>query len=367
VCSQITKEREEAMNVIIMAGGVGTRFWPMSRAQYPKQFLNIIGSHTLIEETFLRIAPLVEEQRVSVIVHKDHRERTEEIFEGRAVRIMAEPVGRNTAPCIGLGLIQIIEEYGDSPVVVLPADHYIGDTKAFQETIRAGVSLVDNGGIVTIGIVPNRPEVGYGYIKGGEAIAEGEAFRVDAFIEKPSLERVVQFLTEGHYYWNAGIFIFRAQTMMEEIRRCLPELHEGLMELRRSWGKADFEDTLKKVYEEIISVSIDYGVMENTTADVFVIPGHFPWSDVGSWRSIYELRSHEHDKDGNLVDGHAVLLDSQNTFVHARSGRLVGCVGLEDVFIIDTSDALLICHSESAQDVRRLIDLIKEKGLGKLL
>jgi len=355
------------MNFIIMAGGVGTRFWPMSRAHYPKQFLKIVGSRTLIEEAFLRIAPLAEEQRVSIIVHKDHRELTEEIFKGRAVRILAEPAGRNTAPCIGLGLIQILEEHGDGPVVVLPADHYIGDTKTFQETIRAGVSLVDDGGIVTIGIVPTRPEIGYGYIKGGEVIAEGEAFRVDAFVEKPSLEQATQFLAEGNYYWNAGIFIFRAQTMMEEIKRCLPGLYEGLMKIRKSWGRADFEDTLKKVYDEITPVSIDYGVMEKTDADILVIPGRFPWSDVGSWRSIFELRSNEHDKDGNLIDGHAILLDSQNSFVHARSGRLVGCVGLKDVVIIDTPDALLICHSESAQDVRRLIEVMREKELNELL
>jgi mannose-1-phosphate guanylyltransferase len=367
VGSQETHEKEAVMNVIIMAGGVGTRFWPMSRAYLPKQFLKIVGSHTLIEETFLRIAPLTEEQRISFIVHKNHRQLTEETFKGRAVRIVAEPVGRNTAPCIGLGLIQILEEHGDGPVVVLPADHYIGDVETFQKTIRTAVSLAHNGGIVTIGIVPTRPEIGYGYIKGGEPFSKGEVFRVDAFVEKPSMERATQFLTEGNYYWNAGIFVFRAKTMMEEIRRCLPELYEGLMELRNSWGKADFEDTLQKVYEKITPVSIDYGIMEKTDANIMVIPGHFPWSDVGSWRSIFELRSNEHDKDGNLIDGYAILLDSQNSFVHARSGRLVGCVGLKDVFIIDTSDALLICHSESAQDVRRLVELMRAKELNELL
>lgn len=355
------------MNVIIMAGGVGTRFWPMSRAHYPKQFLKIVGSHTLIEEAFLRIAPLTEEERISVIVHKDHRKLTEKIFTGRTVRIMAEPVSRNTAPCIGLGLIKILEEHGDGPVVVLPADQYIGDTKAFQEAIRAGVSLVDDGGIVTIGIVPTRPEIGYGYIRGGKAISEGEVFRVDAFVEKPSMERATQFLAEGNYYWNAGIFIFRAQTMMEEIKRWLPELYEGLEKLRKAWGKANFEDTLKKVYDKITPVSIDYGVMEKTDADTLVIPGRFPWSDVGSWRSIFELRNNEHDEDGNLVDGHAILVDCQKTFIHSRSGRLTGCIGLEDVFIIDTPDALLICHSESAQDVRRLIEVMKAKDLNELL
>ena len=356
------------MNVIIMAGGAGTRFWPLSRLHRPKQFLTICGSHPMIEETYLRIAPLAGEGEIYIIVHEDHRELTEEIFQGKRIRIVTEPLGRNTAPCIGLGLIHIMEEHGDGPVVVLPADHHIGDVAAFQETIRRAVSLVKKGGIATLGIVPTGPETGYGYIKGGKPLAgAGEALRADSFVEKPSLERATRFLSEGGYYWNAGIFVFQAQAMMAEIKRCLPELYEGLIDVRKSLGTEDYQEKLRAVYEKLAPISIDHGVMEKTGADVFVIPGHFPWSDVGSWRSLFELRSHERDTEGNMIDGDAVVIDCKNTMVHSRSGRLTGCIGLEDIFIIDTPDALLICHHGCAQDVRRCVELIKERGLDDLL
>jgi len=356
------------MNVIIMAGGAGTRFWPVSRSYYPKQFLKIIGSHPLVEDAFLRIAPLAEARKVYIIVHEAHRELTKEIFKKGEVRVITEPLGRNTAPCIGLGLVHIMEEYGDGPVVVLPADHYIGDVETFQETIRRAVALVEKGDIATIGIVPTRPETGYGYIKGGQPLpGEVEAFQVEAFVEKPSLDVARQFLSGGKYYWNTGIFVFRAQTMMEEMKRCLPEIHEGLKYLRDSFGKDDFEERLREVYQKITPISIDYGVMERTTANVFVIPGQFPWSDVGSWQSVFEMRSREQDKEGNLIDGHALVLDCKKTFVQSLSGRLVGCIGLEDILIVDAPDALLVCHRCSSQDVRRCVDIIKEKGLEDLI
>lgn len=356
------------MHVIIMAGGAGTRFWPLSRLHRPKQFLTIIGTRPMIEEAFFRIAPLTDEGKIYIVVHEDHRELTKEIFTGKSARIVAEPMSRNTAPCIGLGLIHIMAEHGDGPVVVLPADHYVGDLKAFQRTIRRAVSLVEQGGIVTIGIVPTRPETGYGYIKGGTPLSgKGEALRVDAFVEKPSLERATHFLSKGEYYWNAGIFVFRAQTMMDEIQQCLPELYEGLMYVRKFLGTEDYEQKIREVYESLTPISIDYGVMEKTTADVFVIPGHFPWSDVGNWRSIFELRSHEKDTEGNIIDGDAIIVNCKNTMVYSRSGRLTGCIGLEDIMIVDTPDALLICHLGCTQDVRRCVELIKERGLDDLL
>lgn len=356
------------MYFIIMAGGMGTRFWPVSRAHYPKQFLKIIGSRSLIEETFLRIAPLAEEKRVYIIIHEAHRELTKEIFKGKAVKIISEPWAKNTAPCIGLSLIHILKEYGDVPVAVLPADHYIGEVEVFQEAIRRAVALVERGGIATIGIVPSRPETGYGYIRRGDRLSgEEEVFRVDAFVEKPSLDNATRFLSEGRYYWNAGIFVFRVGTMMEEIQRHLPKLHQGLMYLWDCLDGEGYEERLKEVYQKIAPISIDYGVMERTTSDVFVIPGRFPWSDVGSWQAIFELRSHDLDEQGNLIDGNAVILDSKNTFVFSRSERLIGCVGLEDTIIVDTPDALLVCHRDSSQDVRRFIELIKERGLEELI
>ena len=356
------------MNVIIMAGGAGTRFWPLSRTRYPKQFLKMFGPRPLVEETFLRIAPIAEERNIYIIVHEMYRALTEEIFKGREVKILMEPLARNTAPCIGLGLIHIMDEHGDSPVVVLPADHYVGDVEAFQKTIDTAVALVQRGGIATVGIVPTKPETGYGYIKGGDPISgREEVYRAEAFVEKPSLDLAMQFLSEGRYYWNAGIFVFKAQTMMEAIRVCLPDIYEGLQYLRNYLGKESYEENVRKVYEKINAISVDYGIMEKTTADVFVIPGRFPWSDVGSWQAVFEMRGRERNEAGNLIDGHAIVLDCKNTFVHSQSARLIGCIGLEDILVVDTPDALLVCHQECSQDVGRCVELIKERGLEELV
>jgi mannose-1-phosphate guanylyltransferase/mannose-6-phosphate isomerase len=356
------------MNVIIMAGGSGSRFWPMSRARYPKQFLKIVGSHPLVEETFLRVSPLTEESRIYVVVHESHRSATEDIFGHRNVKILTEPLARNTAACIGLGIIHILEEHGDGPVVVLPADHHIGDVKCFQETLGKAIGLIDKGGIATIGVIPTRPETGYGYIKAGMPVSAAEdVFHVDAFVEKPALEEAIQFISEGGHYWNAGIFVFRAQTMMNEIRRHLPSIHEGLMDLRNHVGKRSYEGKLREVYEGITPISIDHGVMEKTKTDVFVISGQFPWSDVGSWYAVFELRRDEHDAEGNLVDGNAIVLNCKNVFVHSSSDRLIGCIGLKDITIVDTADSLLVCHRDASESVRECVNLIKEKGFEDLV
>ena len=356
------------MNVIIMAGGSGTRFWPMSRSRHPKQFLKIVGSHPLVEETFLRVSPLTEESRIYVVVHESHRPVTEGIFGDRNVKVLTEPLARNTAACIGLAIIHILEEHGDGPVVVLPADHHIGDVKCFQETLRKAVSLIDKGGIGTIGVLPTRPETGYGYIKAGMPVSEAEdVFHVDAFVEKPTLEQATQFISERRYYWNAGIFVFRAQIMMDEIRRHLPSIHEGLLDLRRHVGKSSYEGKLREVYEGITPISIDHGVMEKTTADVFVIPGQFPWSDVGSWHAVFELRRDEQDGEGNLVDGNAIVLNCRDVFVQSSSDRLIGCIGLKDITIVDTPDSLLVCHRDASENVRECVKIIREKGFEDLV
>jgi mannose-1-phosphate guanylyltransferase len=358
-----------AMNVIIMAGGSGTRFWPMSRARFPKQFLKIVGSHPLVEETFLRVSPLTEETRTYVVVHESHRSATADIFGDRNVKILTEPLARNTAAAIGLAIIHILEEHGDGPVVVLPADHHIGDVECFQDTLRKAVSLIDKGGIGTIGVIPTRPETGYGYIKAGAPISkeEGDVFRVEAFVEKPPLDEAVRFISEGGYYWNAGIFVFRAQTMINEIKRHLPAIHQGLLDLRSHIGKSTYEGKLRQVYQGMTPISVDHGVMEKTKTDVFVIPGQFPWSDVGSWYAVFELRRDEHDAEGNLVDGNAIVLDCENVFVQSRSSRLIGCIGLKDITIVDTDDSLLVCHRDASESVRECVNLIREKGLENLL
>jgi mannose-1-phosphate guanylyltransferase len=214
--------RADDMAFVIMAGGAGTRFWPLSRETKPKQFLNIIGQGPLIEETFLRISSLADEERVYVVINRAHRELTRDIFKDRGIQILEEPYGRNTAPCIGVAAIHIKRRWGDIPVVVLPADHFIGDGELFRTTLRAGIELSQRGGIVTIGIPPGKPETGYGYIKRGrryDSINGQEVFEVDRFVEKPDEKRALQYMREGNYLWNSGIFIFRVEVFLNEVRK----------------------------------------------------------------------------------------------------------------------------------------------------
>ncbi len=356
------------MNVIIMAGGAGRRFWPVSRSRLPKQFLKLIGTNSLIEETYMRIEPLAEAERTYIIVHEDHRALTEKLFKKQKVRILSEPAMKNTAPCIGLGLIHILAEFGNEPVVVLPADHYIGDIDAFQKTVEEAVKLIRKSGIATIGIVPTRPETGYGYIRAGKRIQKNvNAYHVEEFVEKPSFDKAREFLSRGGYYWNGGIFVFMAKTMMEEIRSCLPDLHESLGDLRNSLGKKGYEKKLHEIYESIEPISIDYGVMEKTEKRVIVIPASFPWSDVGSWQAVYEMRYADRDSAGNIADGEAILIDCTDMFVRSEGKRLIGCIGLEGIFVIDADDALLICNKKRSQAVRRIIDVLIERKRDDLL
>ena len=353
--------------VIIMAGGMGTRFWPASRELVPKQFLTICGSKSLLEECFLRIAPLTDPERIFVIINASHRSLTEKILGGMGVRIVEEPYGRNTAPCIGLGCIHVVARFGDLPIIALPADHFVSDVARYRRCLRRGLSLLGNGGIVTIGIPPTHPETGYGYIEKGPPLQRRETHRVLRFVEKPDLDRAKGFLASGNYLWNSGMFLFRAQTMLREIDTRLPKIGEGLRLISKALEKGDYQPTLEKAYQEMESVSIDYGVMERTAEPVYVVQGDFGWSDVGHWAAVRELRAAEQDEEGNVTSGKVVLLNTRNAFVHSHGRRLIGVLGLENVLIVDTDDALLVANLSHAQRVRRLLEIVRERGWSEYL
>jgi mannose-1-phosphate guanylyltransferase len=356
---------ETRMHIIIMAGGSGTRFWPASRERVPKQFLRVIGSQPLIEQTFSRVAPLATEEQVSVVVNQLHRELTEAVFRGRKTRILVEPVGRNTAPCIGLAAIHARKEAGQSPMVALPADHFIADEEAFCATLRAAARLAESGGIVTIGITPTWPETGYGYVRKGDqrpSVLSHQVFVVERFVEKPDAETALQYLASGHYLWNSGIFVFTPETILREIQSHLPALYEGLTVIERAIGTSAYDAVLNEVYPGLPNISIDYGVMEATKQPVYVVPGPFGWSDVGSWEALYQLREREQDAQRNLVDGHGLLLDTSGTFIYSRTDRLVATLGLENALIVDTPDALLVADLRRSQDVRRLVEDLRNRG-----
>jgi len=358
------------MFAVIMCGGSGTRFWPASRRQRPKQFLDITGKGAMVVDTCDRLTSLIADDKVILILGKDHREEASELFKGRTVHILAEPIGRNTAPCMGLGALYARHLGSEAPVAFLPADNFISNPEAFLADLESAGKLASGGGIVTLGIVPTRPETGYGYIRktpdttGSDAVP---AYRVSAFVEKPDIEKAHDYLKSGDYYWNAGIFVATPETILTEIEKQLPDLHEGLEQIALSLGTDRFEAEFKKAYENMEGVSFDYGIMENTRQQVYVIPSECGWSDVGSWESLYELRGSERNKDWNLAEGETLLIDCEKSFISSRGDRLVACLGLKECLVVDTGDAVLVADLNQSQNIRKIVDRLKEKKKDALL
>lgn len=348
--------------VIIMAGGMGTRFWPASREGVPKQFLPICGPRSMVEECFHRVASLTDPARIFVIINVRHHDLTQKILGGKGTQIVEEPYGRNTAPCIGLGCIQIMESFGDLPIIALPADHFISDEAEFRRCLRQGTSLLRDGGFVTIGVTPTYPETGYGYIEKGPVLGNGKVFRVNRFVEKPDLERARNFLTSQNYLWNGGIFLFRPSTMLREIGIHLPRIAKGLRQISEAINTDHYLSTLEETYREMESISIDYGVMEKTEESLSVIQGDFGWSDVGNWAAVRRLREADQDRDGNIVSDKALFLDTKNTFIHSQTSRLIGVLGLDNLLVVDTEDVLLVADINRSQEVRRFPETVRQKG-----
>lgn len=350
------------MFAVIMAGGSGTRFWPASRESLPKQFLAITGDRTMLEETLTRAERFAPQNRISVVVGRVHADLTKRILSGRPVRMLVEPRGRNTAACIGLAALHARRGSEDEPMVVAPADHFIADVESFARTIRAAADVARDGAIITIGIQPNRPETGYGYIHTGEPRGETsgrEYFRVRRFVEKPDYQTALGYLSSGDYLWNSGIFIFTARTILDEIRSCMPALYDGLMEIDSAIGAPNYDAVVEHVYNRLESISIDYGVMEKTSKPIYVFKADFQWSDVGSWQALYELRSAERDEQGNLSLGDSLIVDAKRNLVFSNTDRKVALLGVEDLVVVDTSDAVMVARLNRSQDVKRFPELLK--------
>lgn len=358
------------MFAVIMAGGSGTRFWPISRNKRPKQFLNISGSDPMIVETCNRINPLVNDKEMIIVLGREHFDEAKELLQDREILILAEPMGRNTAPCIGLGAIYAQELGCDGAVAFLPADHYIGDPASFLNCLQQAATIAESKGIVTLGIVPTRPEIGYGYIKKAKMrsdFSNAPAFRVSAFVEKPDLETASRYLGSGQYLWNAGIFVATPDTILREIKKCLPDLHQGLKRIKDAIGTELFEAELEMVYQELEAISFDYGIMEKTDSPVFVLPCDCGWSDVGSWESLYDLKKADHDRFRNLCEGDILQIDCNNNYISGMSGRLVACLGIGNCLIVDTPDALLVADLNRSQDIRLVVEKLKKGKKEKLL
>lgn len=371
---------ETSVHVLILAGGAGTRFWPASRAARPKQLLPLLGGEPLITATARRVLPLCARggsdgwERIWIATGKHLVAPTRAALpdvSGR--RLLVEPVPRNTAPCIGWAAATIAREDPDAIVLVLPSDHHIADVPRFLEVLEAAVASARGGAITTIGIRPTHPETGFGYIEVAEAGAGSAAPReVLRFVEKPSRERAAEFLASGRFLWNAGMFIFRAGDMRAAIRAHLPALAEGLDELDRAaaLGAAGEAEAIERVFPRLPAVSIDHGVMEHV-GRLAVVPGDFGWSDLGSWQSAWELA--EKDERGNSAPAGSVLVDAHGNYLvdlSARAGgadgrRVIALVGVEDLVVVETDDALLIVPRERAQDVKHVVDALKARGQGR--
>ncbi len=353
---------------VIMAGGRGERFWPRSRMAKPKQFLNLIGEKTMLQLTVERIKDLVGISDTYVVAGAEFKEIIlAQVPQLPEENIIIEPFGRDTAAAIGLAALVLGQKNPREVMIVLPADHYIGNVRYFQEVLRSAAATAGRGDkIVTLGITPHSPETGYGYIHRGELadnFAGIPAYRAVRFMEKPDRARALEFLSSGEYLWNSGMFVWRIDMIRGMIEKHLPSLAEGLKEIGDNLGTDQYQKTVKTVYSGLTKVSIDFGIMEKAD-NVFVIPCDFGWDDIGSWTALE--RYAEKDEDGNFLQGEGVLLDTVNTYV-ASKDKAVALLGVKDLIIINDNDSLLICHKNRAQEIKKVVQALNDQGFDKLL
>ncbi|QSQ31345.1 mannose-1-phosphate guanylyltransferase/mannose-6-phosphate isomerase [Xanthomonas translucens] len=342
---------------IILSGGSGTRLWPLSRESYPKQFLPLVGEHSMLQATWLRAAPVAGHAPI-VVANEEHRFVAAEQLQQIGVKpqsILLEPKGRNTAPAIAVAALEATRNGADPLLLVLPSDHVIRDEAAFQAAVRAAAAAAEQGKLVTFGIKPTAPETGYGYIKAG---AGNGVSAVERFVEKPDLATAQGYLASGEYYWNSGMFLFRASRYLEELRRFQPAIADACSTAwEASKRDADFTRLDKDAFAASPSDSIDYAVMEKT-ADAVVVPLDAGWNDVGSWSALLEVSPQ--DAQGNAHHGDVIEIDCRNTY--AYGSRLIAMVGLQDVVVVETDDAVLVGHRDRIQEVKQIVARIKASG-----
>jgi mannose-1-phosphate guanylyltransferase len=359
------------VHVVIMAGGVGTRFWPRSREKSPKQLLEIVGKGTMIQNSVRRLEGLVENVDVFVVTNRVQKGLIlKQLPEIPEENILVEPVGRNTAPCIGLAALHIRKRDPSGVMIVLPADHIIHDTAEFQRVLRLAIGAAqESGGLFTIGIHATHPETGYGYIQtyreqgpNNPLVSKG-IFRVKTFAEKPNLQTAERFLASGDFLWNSGMFVWTAGAILHEIERCLPEMHAQLVRIDETIGTPSYQSALEMAYGIIRGISIDYGVMEKAQ-NVYVIPGSFGWSDIGSWDEVYRISGK--DDNGNSVTGKVIQVETKDSLIFSPD-KVVATIGVSDLIIINTEDALLVCRRGSSQEVKEIADFLRRKKMSEYL
>lgn len=343
---------------LIMAGGRGERFWPRSRKNLPKQFLSLTDDgKTMIQLTVERILPLVKMEDIYIATNKNYKELVRSQLPGiPEENILCEPVGRNTAPCIGLGAAHIGKKYENALMLVLPSDHLIKFNNMFLSSLREACRVaMEDDNLVTLGITPTYPETGYGYIKFNPQKTLGGAYQVERFVEKPTLEVAKEYLETEEYLWNSGMFIWKLSSIWKNMEKYMPETYPGLQRIGAAIGTPEEEAVLEQEFAALPSVSIDYGIMEKAQ-HIYTIPGTFGWDDVGSWLAVERIK--KTNEDGNVVNGNVITIDTHNCIVQGTN-KLIAAVGLRDLIIVDTEDAILICEKHRAGDIRKVTENLK--------
>jgi mannose-1-phosphate guanylyltransferase len=375
------KQRQQlSAHAVILAGGRGTRFWPRSRTLTPKQLLNIVGKSTMLQQTVQRLRPLIPSDRTWCVTNAEQAGALRKQLPSAArQRVLTEPFGRNTAAAIALAAVHIRHAAkGDALMSVLPADHFITQAERYREIVRAALEVArDEGRMAVLGIPPTRPDTGFGYIERGEPpfLVDGfKVFPVRRFTEKPDWAVAKEYVASGMYQWNAGMFFWRVSTFLDALRQFLPKTHAAIEKLAKHIGKRSYESQLKKIYSKLENISVDYAVLEKAagaaldqSADggtVFVIPAEIGWSDIGSWAAVYELLAKRPGE--NILAGSGETLDAEGNFLWSPD-KFVAAVGVRDLVVVETADALLICPRERAQDVGKIVKSLEQRKLKRLL
>jgi mannose-1-phosphate guanylyltransferase len=350
------------ITAIILAGGKGERFWPKSRTLLPKQFLSLTGDgKTMIELTVERINHLVSYEDMYIVTNSTYVDLVISQLPMIPIEnIIAEPVAKNTAPGIGLAATIIAKKYGDAKMIILPSDHLIKQELIYLDILNLALKVAsEDDNLVTIGITPNYPETGYGYINYRTSDYPNKyanVYKVEKFVEKPNLEKAIEYLKSGNYLWNSGMFVWKVSTILKYYKRFIPETYDVLMAIAETTGKNNFAQTLNELFPKINAISIDYAIMEKAE-NIYTIPGPFGWDDVGSWLAIERIK--ERDEFDNTIGGNVVTIDTKNTIILGRK-KLIATIGIEDLIIVDTDDVILICDKNESQKVKDMIQKLKD-------
>jgi mannose-1-phosphate guanylyltransferase len=355
----------EHVYAVIMAGGVGSRFWPASRAKTPKQLLDLTGGgRSMLAATVDRLTPHIPPERVIVVTGEiTAKAVAEDLPQVPGENILAEPKGRNTAPCVGWAALHVRRLDPEGVLAVMPSDHLIADKARLIEAMRAAVKAAEEGALVTFGVRPDRPETGFGYIEMGGESAPGIR-EVERFVEKPDLATAKEYVAAGNFTWNSGMFFFTAKVILKEIERQMPDLMQGLGQIDSAIDAGKEIEAVRRIYPSLPSQSIDYGIMEGASS-IKCLPVDFGWSDLGSWAAAYDLS--EKDENGNAIDCDAIMVEAGTCLVRAPKGKLVAMVGVKNLVVVDTGDCLLVCERGRVQNVKNVVEELKSRGRDDLL